>query len=367
MITAIKRPLKVLLLPKWRRKIREHFVSLNITHLYGPKRIRLSSNEAVVTCVVKNGEFYVEHFIRHYVQMGFRHIFFLDNGSSDQTIAIAKRHKNVSVCKSNLSIDGHQGLFKKYLAQRSAAGGWCLDADIDEFLDYPFSDVIGLRAFLEYLNGKHYSAVITQLLDMFSDKPLSHLAKAQEEDVKAVYRYYDISGLTKTQYDVSDLVAQYGQGNDISNRDAALYFGGIRKTLWGNNCLLTKHSLFLADKVELFPHVHFVNNARLADVSCVMLHYKLTSNALDAALQNRVGFLGISKGYNDCIDFLTREPNYLIKRSTAAAFRSVNDLVESDFLFISKDYREYVSALAEGKSQADSPVRGGISACSGRA
>src|SRR5258707_220639 len=100
MITAIKRPLKALLLPKWRRKLREHFVSLNITHLYGPKRIRLSSNEAVVTCVVKNGEFYVEHFIRHYANLGFRHIVFLANGSTNQTIPIEQRHKIVRFCKS---------------------------------------------------------------------------------------------------------------------------------------------------------------------------------------------------------------------------------------------------------------------------
>lgn len=353
-IMSAKRLLKLLLPPKWRRMIREHIVSMKVTHLYGPKRIRLSRNEAVVTCLVKNGEFYIESFIRHYSQMGFRHIFFLDNGSSDQTISIAKRHKNVSVCQCNLPVDKNQGLFKKYLAQKSAEGGWCLDADIDEFFDYPFSDVIGLREFLEYLNRKQYTAVITQLLDMFSDRPVSHLAKKQEENLKAVYQYYDISEVTRTDYRVSKIVAMYGHENQISNGNAALISGGIRKTLYGNDCLLTKHSLFLPGKgLELFPHVHFVNNARLADVSCVMHHYKLTSNALDIALQNKERFSANSNGYADFIDVIIKKPDYQIKQNTAVKYGSVNGLVESGFLFMSEEYREYVRNSAKGLALVD--------------
>jgi hypothetical protein len=341
-----KHLLKLFLPPKWRQKIRECIVSMNVTHLFGPRRIKLSGNEAVVTCVVKNGEFYIEPFIRHYSQMGFRHIFFLDNGSTDQTISIGEKYKNVSFCKSNLPIDTYQGLFKKYLAQKSAEGGWCLDADIDEFFDYPFSDVIGLRNFLEYLNKKQYTAVITQLLDMFPDMPSSHLAKKQDENLEAVYQYYDISEVKKTKYNISEIVSKYGYGNKNSNRNTALYFGGIRKTLYGNECLLTKHSLFFKGKeLELFPHVHFVNNARLADVSCVMLHYKLTSNALEIALQNKEGFLANRNGYGNFIDFLKKKPDYKIKQNTAEKFKSVNELVDSGFLFMSEEYSEHVRFL----------------------
>jgi hypothetical protein len=350
---AMKRLLKLLMPPKWRRKVQEQLVSMNVTHLCGPKSIRLSRTEAVVTCVVRNGEFYIEPFIRHYSQMGFRHIFFLDNGSSDQTISIAKKHKNVSVCESALPIDGYQALFKKYLAQTSAGGGWCLDADIDEFFDYPFSDVIGLREFLEYLNKNHYTAVITQLLDMFSDRPLSHLAKEQEENLTAVYQYYDITDVKRTEYHASEIAASYGHANELSNGNAALYWGGIRKTLYGNDCLLTKHSLFLPGKrLELFPHVHFVNNARLADVSCVMLHYKLTGNALRTALQNKERFSTNSSLYGDFVDLLMKKPTYQVKQNTAVKFRSVRDLVETGLLFMSEDYCKYARALAEGKALA---------------
>jgi hypothetical protein len=334
--------LKTLLPAKLRRSIRQSFVSHSVTHISGPKRLLLVHNEAVVTCVVKNGEFYLENFIRHYLHMGFRHIFFLDNGSTDRTISIAQQYPNVSVCASHLSIDSHQAHFKKYLAQTSSEGGWCLDADIDEFFDYPFSDQISLRDFLEYLNSQRSTAVITQMLDMFSDQPLGSLSAAPEKDLKGVYQHYDLSNATRTGYQDASFVARFGHSNEVTHDKASLYFGGIRKTLYGNNCLLTKHSLFVPGQVEPFPHVHFVNHARLADVSCVLLHYKLTGNALQTAVQNREGFVGISQGYSDFINLLTSHPDVRIKKDTAARLRSVNDLLANDFLFMSANYEQYV-------------------------
>ncbi len=349
MIGSAKYLLKRLLPESSRRKMREHLVSMSITQLHGRKSIELSSSEAALTCVVKNGEFYLEPFIRHYSEMGFRHIFLLDNGSADQTIPIAKKYANVSVCQSNLPIETHQALFKKVMAHRSVKGGWCLDADIDEFFDYPFSDVMGLGKFLEYLNRNRYTAVVTQLLDMFSDRPLSHLATKQEkEDLKQVYRLYDISQITKVPYGESDLAKDFGQGNKISNADTVLCFGGIRKTLYGNDCLLTKHSLFVPGKgIDLFPHVHFVNYASLADVSCAMLHFKLTSNAMEIALQNKDGFVGNSKGYTDFMDLMANNPDHRIAHHTAVKLEKLNDLVTRGFLFVSDDYREYVKASAQ--------------------
>lgn len=359
MITfQLKSLLKSLVPRRWRGKMREQLVSMDITHLHGPKNLRLANNEAVVTCVVKNGEFYVEQFIRHYTKMGFRHIFFLDNGSRDRTVAIAKTHKNVSICASTLSpIEAHQAHLKSYLAKKSSQGGWCLDADIDEFFDYPFSEIMELSDFLEYLNRRRYTAVITQLLDMFSDKPLSYLANRQQDQLSSVYQYYDISQVTKEDYDDAELVAKYGAENEPASANAALFWGGIRRTLYGANCLLTKHSFFRPGKgLELFPNVHFVNNARLADVSCLMLHYKLTSNALDMAVQNKEGFRGIGKVYTDLIDLLRSRPGYHIKQNTAVKFRRASDVVESGFLFMSEDYRAYVKSLAKGTVGASSVV-----------
>jgi hypothetical protein len=333
------------LIPFWlREKIWQQFAATRIINLSGPQKISIAKDEAVVTCVVKNGEFYIESFIEHYSQMGFRHIFFLDNGSNDQTIELAKVKNNVSVFRCDLSINKYQRLFKRYLAKNTAIGGWRLDADIDEFFNYPFSDSITFQDFLGYLNRENYSAVVTQLLDMFSDSPVGRSdQEGPETSFKEVYQYFDISNIEKEPYCTSKLGAKYGHKNTIANPDTALIFGGIRKSLYGNNCLLTKHSLFLPEKgLDLFPHVHFVNRARLADISCIMHHYKLTSNVLDIAQQNKEGFSANSAGYNDFIKFLVQNNGLDIKTNSAAKFKSVDDLVRCGFLFSSDRYRGYI-------------------------
>jgi len=330
---------------KLRSKLRERHVSMSITHIYGPRTVQLSKNEAAVTCVLRNGEYYIDSFIRHYSKLGFRHIFFLDNGSSDETLSIIKQYDNVSICRSTLPISANQRLFKKYLAKRSIQGGWCLDADIDEFFDFPFSDAIDLQQFLVYLNQNQYTTLITHLLDMFSDRPLSYLTNERKEDVKAVYRYYDISDVIKTDYQTSDVVAKYGDANKLADDKTALYWGGIRKTLYGNNCLLTKHSLFRPETgIDLFPHVHFANGAHVADISGVMLHYKLTSNAMAIALQNRDNFAENSKTYSAFISILQRESDRQIRRDTAQKLGSITDLINCKFLAVSLAYEEYIVA-----------------------
>jgi hypothetical protein len=339
---------KLLVPQAMRRRVREMLVSISATHLHGHRRVDLSKNEAVVTCVVKNGEFYIDGFIKHYTELGFRHIFFLDNGSSDQTVAIAKEHDNVTIYQSTLPVAKYQGLLKRYLAQKFVRGGWCLDADIDEFFDYPCSDVAVLGDFLDYLNKKKYTAVITQLLDMFSDGGILVDTDQRNFDLKSAYPFYDISAVTKVAYHDSPIARGYGSANEIPQESVSLCFGGIRKTLYGNDCLLTKHSLFFPEKkLDLFPHVHFVNSAKLADVSCLMRHYKLTSNALEIAMQNKEMFLANSDGYGDFIEFLRKNPNYAIRQATAKRFENAKDLVEDGFLFMSREYADYADSLSD--------------------
>jgi hypothetical protein len=326
----------------WRRSLREKLVAASVRHIHGPKALELGNDEAVVTCVMKNGEYYVESFIRHYSEMGFRHIFFLDNGSTDHSLEIAASFENVSVCRSNLPINTHQRLFKRYLASSSARGGWCLDVDIDELFDYPWSEVVDLSGFLKYLNKQGYNGVITQMLDLFSDRPLVHLLSTSREDIKKTYRYYDISEVTTETYVGSKMTMQFGQHNSVGSAETSLYWGGIRKTLYGNDCLLTKHSLFaIGAGLELFPHVHFVDKANLADVYGILLHYKLTANAMATATQNQHEFKQNSKTYGAFIELLEKDANRVIKSATSAEFRSAGQMTDNGFLLTSPRYDMY--------------------------
>jgi len=338
---SVSGTLKALIPENWKRYLRELQLQSAFQHLHGPRVIESSANEAVVTCLVKNGTFYIDHFIDHYFRMGFKHICFLDNGSTDKTLERATSYNNVTVYRCLWPVEAYQGLLKKHLAERAVRAGWCLDVDIDEFFDYPHSDLLPLPHFLEYLNARGYTAVITQMLDMFSERPLSWLARQEEENLTRDYPYYDVAQVIKTNYVEDPLAKAYGHRNVVSGA-ASIYRGGVRKSVWGINCLLTKHSLFRTDVgLQLFPHVHFVNRARLADVSCVLRHYKFASNAYDEAVQNKAAFVDISHHYSAIIDTLAKYPDFRITSDTAQKLTTASDLLENGFLFASEDYRSY--------------------------
>lgn len=88
-----------------------------------------------------------------------------------------------------------------------------------------------------------------------------------------------------------------------------------------------------------------------------MLHYKLTSNALAMAVQDKEGFPGNANLYNHFIDLLTNRHKFHFKQDTAVKFRSASDLVESGFIFASESYRAYVKSVAEGRGVAPSAER----------
>jgi hypothetical protein len=322
--------------------LRDSWVRMHIRHVFGPKSILLGPTEAAVTCVVKNGAFHLTAFLDHYNTLGFKHVFLLDNGSTDETVALAREYDNVTVFECRLPIGSYQPAMKRSLAKIAVSAGWCLDVDIDEFFDFPRSGEMSLDQFLHYLNEMGYSAVLCQMLDVFSERPIAALAEnAREVRLDESYCYYDLSDVTMVNYEHAELTQQFGARNELSCTGVNLLFGGIRKTLFGLNPLLTKHSLFVTDSgLELFTNSHFLNGATLADVSCVLLHYKLVSNCYESSSMNSDAFPVTRKGYEDLIDLIETRPELRIVGPGSKRFTSATDLLEEGFLFASRSFSE---------------------------
>src|SRR4028119_1076508 len=145
----------------------------NTEHVHGPEEVTYAEDELVVVCLVWNGWPYVKSFVEHYASMGVKHLFFLDNGSTDGTVEALKGYENVTVLRTTLAYNRYKGSMKQYLIERFGRGRWCLCVDIDELFDYPYSDVVDLGSLLGYLNERSYTAVVAQMLDMFPEEPLS--------------------------------------------------------------------------------------------------------------------------------------------------------------------------------------------------
>lgn len=326
---------------RWRRsalefQLRPHLLTPRLRHICGPREIRYAVDELLVISVVRNGEPYVNAFVKHYRALGIKHFVFLDNGSTDRTLEMLCATDNATVLQARVPYRKYENTMKRYLAERFSQGKWNLCADIDEHFDYPFSKELKLKDFLRYLNSNGYTAVAAQMLDMFSECPLVVLKGKVDENLKEANPYYDISNLEKTEY----------LWSKRSNPAIKMHWGGIRKTVFGSDNGLTKSPLVLMDgKVRPFITWHHVKGAKMADLSCVLMHYPFVGTfqykVKDAVLTGRYGFK-VSDEYRAYAETLERDPQVTLKLASAQRFKGLEPLIGQGFLVVSEKYRHWI-------------------------
>src|SRR5215203_2830578 len=334
----------------------EQVLGSSIEHLHGPEEVDYEPDELVVVCNVRDGRPYVKSFVEHYRSLGAKHLFFLDNNSTDGTVEALQNYDNTTVLRSKLPYKGYRLAFKRFLIGRfGKRERWCLYADIDELFEYPYSDVVGLDSFLGYLNSNSYTAVAAQMLDMFPEEPLSGREETlQDEPLKERYRFYDISYLTRMS--IKERLRL--RNNTLESDDIEFFSGGIRGAIFGARPHLTKHPLvFLDGRVKPMEGLaldsdHWVANAKIADISCVLLHYKFLDGYFHKQAAQAVqeeNYWNDSADYKRYLQVLDKNPTLQVKRESARELRGVNDLVENGFLVVSEEYLMSVYEEAERK------------------
>lgn len=321
-------------------EIRPRLLRGRVTHVHGPAAIDYAPDELIVTTVVRNGASYAEPFVDHYRRLGAKHLVFLDNGSTDDTVARLSKYDGITVLATSAPYATFENAMKTHLAERFSRGRWNLSVDIDELFDYPFSPVLSLRAFLRYLNARGFTAVVTQMLDMFPDGPLA-LAGSGAALIERS-RFYDLSNIEKSDYTWSE----------ASNPAIRMHWGGIRETVFGTHNGLTKAALVrMDDGVTPFNEWHHATGARVADVSCVLRHYPFSATfgekVIDAVRTGRYGRT-TTREYEGYRAALEKDPDLHLKRETARLYGGGDRLIEEGFLVVSDEYRRAVSAASAG-------------------
>jgi len=254
-------------------------------------------------------------------------------------------------------LTGHQTqlMARQHVIERFCRSRWCLWLDVDELFDYPFSDQLDLHGLTRYLEANAYTAVIGQMLDMFSDVPLSKLADRVDPalPLRDQYPYYDLAHIDQLEY---DKVPGYPtHRNRVANPQIRFHVGGIRKAAFGTNQWLTKHPLiFLDGKLRPATQQHWVTDASCADVSSVLYHYKFLPDFYARAKRaHDVGF-GSSADYGRLVAGYAGRPETILKRPTSRKVGTVMDLVDSGFLVVSEQYRAWV--MSHRSRPADVPT-----------
>ena len=325
-------------------------IDSNSKQVYGPKSIQYDRDQAIVVCLVKDGEKYIESFIDYYLRVGFRHIVFLDNDSRDNTVEIASKYDHVTVLHSKLPFKYHQYSLRQYLIQRYAKDRWSLCVDIDEFFDWPFSNKLSLKSLIEYLNENRYTAVVGQMLDMFTDEVLLSTQFFNTKNWRKKFRYYDVSNIRKLPYANDHYKKNVNEAtNSKSNPDIKSHFGGIRDSIFNiPDLYVTKHPLvFLDDKIKPQMRVHLIENSSIADFSCVLYHYKFLDNFLDKVHQavNDQNYRASSYEYKRYLSALSSNPALNLKGKTAKELQTTAQLLEDGLIVVSEKYLSFVNNI----------------------
>lgn len=317
--------------------LRRHLLPRRVKHIHGPAEISYDLNELLVISVVRNGELYINSFMDHYRAMGVKHFVFLDNGSTDDTLEMLCALDGVTVLQTDAPYNKYENAMKRYLAEGFSHRRWNLCADIDELFDYPFSSTLSLADFLGYLNHNNYTAVVAQMLDMFSDVTLNNLKSQPDDLLGEKYVYYDISSIDKEEY----------LWSERSNPAIKMHWGGIRKMVFGTINGLTKAALVLMDgRVRPFITWHHPKGARMADISCLLRHYPFVSSfqakVEDAARTGRYG-MRVTDEYRMYAKRLNSDVDLNLKLGSARCYAGTEPLIEEEFLVISERYRQWVA------------------------
>lgn len=311
-------------------------VDQHIEHVCGKETLSRTSDDCIVVTVVRNGEFYIQEFIEHYLSLGFKHIFFIDNGSTDSTVSIAAQYDHVSVYRCPLPFKHYKDAMRSYLLNRFSYGRWCLLADIDEFFDYPYRESIDLAQLINYFNQRQDSAVLLQMLDMYPDCNIQDLGNRPHQSVRDAHQFFEVATITKqafpSRFDYK-----------ITNPNIKLHYGGVRKRLFGADPLLSKLALVKPSWPSYQVNPHWRSSAKVSDISCVLFHYKYTDSfpdLVETAISEKQYYRD-SHEYMDYHEAMKQADRVSFCGHDSVKIKDLSQLLSLGLIQVSAAYEEY--------------------------
>jgi hypothetical protein len=216
------------------------------------------------------------YLVDYYRSRGVSKLIYLDNGSSDGSEAFFASLPDTIVAQCHLNFRDWQRELRYCLASDYASGGWRLAVDADELLDYRGSDRMNIPLLVEQLADQGFTGLVAQMLEMVPRGSLrGHEGKTFEQCVQT-FNCYSTDNITSNAYQSpDDPLHFFTRENRVGDERINIMHGGLRRTVFGENCLLTKHVLFKdGSNVLPMPHPHFTCGLSIADFTAVLYHYK---------------------------------------------------------------------------------------------
>ena len=308
-----------------------------VTHVHGPEKFVLGDDEVALVILGRNVSYHLKTIVEHHRAMGADYLMYLDNGSTDDSIELAKSFPNAIVATCPLGFREYQMNMRAYASTLFIEGGWRLVLDSDELLDFPGADRMRLPDLTRKLNTEGHTGLVCQMLEMVPPGPLSAHQGLSFEDTLKAFNSYSLADIDARDY--HSKVTRwhwYMDQNEITNPDIKIMFGGIRATLFGEECAITKHPLFkMGPGVNPGVHPHISTGLRCADFSGVLRHYKFSGDFLD---REKARIAEQRLKHNEAVLRISRfaeEPDLSFLLPTSKQDPTIESLLEDGFLVAS--------------------------------
>jgi hypothetical protein len=244
-------------------------------HLHGPTRVILGADQVALVALVRDAAWFLGSFLDHHLALGVTHVVLVDNGSTDATPDIARGYPQVTLLRNTLPAKRHEVALRAMAARRVVRGGWVLFADADEMAELPLGTLSALTA---YANAEGYTAVLGQMIDLYSPLPYAAQAGMDYPAAIAACRHWSARGLDRIAYHDAPRIGFHWFLRDNICDDPGVTFlqGGLRAEVFGEAPFLSKHSLVRnLPGLDLMTHPHAASRVAVADVTLALRHYKL--------------------------------------------------------------------------------------------
>ncbi|MCL2079048.1 MAG: glycosyltransferase family 2 protein [Oscillospiraceae bacterium] len=158
--------------------------------------VKLSDNEPIMLCPVKDDLTRIKEHVRHYRQIGVRHLAYIDNESTDGTFEWLSEQGDVSLFTVSETFNPARKLaWMRQAADILGFDRWYLKPDSDEFFVYPSIETISISRYIEHLETKNIDAVLAPMIDMYSKD--SVFSSDLEHDFRQKHCYFDTDTYTR--------------------------------------------------------------------------------------------------------------------------------------------------------------------------
>ncbi len=305
---------------------------------------RSRSEDAIILfCLLKDGTYFINEFIDYYTEIGVDLFYFIDNNSCDSLLESVSKYDNVNVIHSDASFKDFECEMRRYAIEKYGLNHWCLCVDIDEFIDLPNLNTIKLNGLIKYLSANGYTGLICHMLDMFSSIDDNNLYKHEPFD-RTNYSMYDVTDIEKVAYD--QVAYAYWTRDNLNTAEHYIYFGGIRKKVFGTNNGLSKHCLFFVDgDSDLITHPHASNKLSIADITGVLYHYHFADGFIEKTKKYNNNLLANHNEHSVYYKKIAERPDLSFNTLDSKELSDVKHLVDESFLRTSRNYQNFCESI----------------------